>query len=139
LAAPVLLSLATGGGHFADPVLEVSNFGLSAGGWTSNNDYPRLLADVNGDGLADIVGFGGAGAFVSLATGGGHFADPVAEVSNFGLSAGGWTSNDLLPNQLNMSRGDRRHMRSKRKRDNDLQLCCMLATRSRESHRGAAI
>jgi FG-GAP-like repeat len=31
------------------------------------------MADVNGDGLADIVGFGGAGVTVALATGGGNF------------------------------------------------------------------
>jgi Ca2+-binding RTX toxin-like protein len=27
-------------------------------GWTSNNIYPRKMADVNGDGQVDIVGFG---------------------------------------------------------------------------------
>ncbi|MGY0794296.1 hypothetical protein ACW7BJ_33530, partial [Azospirillum argentinense] len=27
-------------------------------GWTNNDMYPRKLADVNGDGRADIIGFG---------------------------------------------------------------------------------
>jgi hypothetical protein len=66
--AGAFVSLATGGGHFANPALAVSNFGLSAGGWTSDTTYPRALADVNGDHHADIVGFGGAGVFVSTHT-----------------------------------------------------------------------
>ncbi|MCP4984305.1 MAG: VCBS repeat-containing protein, partial [Gammaproteobacteria bacterium] len=37
-------------------------------GWTNTN-YPRMLRDVNGDGLADIVGFGSGGVYVSLSTG----------------------------------------------------------------------
>jgi hypothetical protein len=43
-------------------------------GWTSFNQYPRAVVDVNGDGMADIVGFGGDRVIVSLATGGGHSA-----------------------------------------------------------------
>ena len=35
-----------------------------ANGWTSNDLYPRQLADVNGDGMADIVGFGSGGVSV---------------------------------------------------------------------------
>ena len=38
------------------------------GGW-SVQKYPRILADVNGDGKADIVGFGNEGVYVSLSTG----------------------------------------------------------------------
>jgi hypothetical protein len=40
--------------------------GESAGGWTSADRFPRQLADVNGDGRADIVGFGDAGVWVAL-------------------------------------------------------------------------
>jgi hypothetical protein len=43
----------------------VSNFGAVAGGWRIDR-HPRLTADVNGDGRADIVGFGNAGVWVSL-------------------------------------------------------------------------
>ncbi len=38
-----------------------------AGGWSSDDSYPRQLADVNADGRADIVGFGNAGVWVALA------------------------------------------------------------------------
>ena len=105
-----IVSLATGNGHFASPVAGIQNFGFLAngGGWTSENQYPRQLADVNGDGMADIVGFGADGAIVSLATGNGHFASPVAGISNFGFLAagGGWTSQDQYPRQLADVNGD---------------------------------
>jgi hypothetical protein len=97
----VIVSLATGGGHFASPVAGIDNFGFlpGGGGWTSENQYPRLLADVNNDGMADIVGFGADGPIVSMATGNGHFASPVAGSGNFGYNAGagGWISQDLYP------------------------------------------
>lgn len=102
--AGVVVSLATGGGHFGAQTFELSAFGAapSAGGWSTNNDYPRLLADVNGDGRADIVGFGYNGVTVSLATGGGHFAAQTSELAAFGAgaSAGGWDNNDLYPRML---------------------------------------
>jgi hypothetical protein len=93
-------SLATAGGHFATPTSELAAFGTMAGGWSSDNTYPRALADVNGDGSADIVGFGQAGVYVSLNTGSGHFAMPTFELAAFGANAGGWTSQDLYPRTL---------------------------------------
>jgi hypothetical protein len=104
-AGGVSVSLATGNGHFASPTNETSTFGFS-GGWSSENNYPRLLADVNGDHMADIVGFGAGGVSVSLATGNGHFAAPINDMGNFGFSAGGWTSQDLYPRALGDVTGD---------------------------------
>ena len=89
--AGAYVSLATGGGHFAAPTFELAQFGAAR--WLGSNDqYPRELADVNGDGMADIVGFGIAGAYVSLATGGGHFAAPTFELAQFGTRRGGWAA-----------------------------------------------
>jgi FG-GAP-like repeat len=99
-SAGVYESLATAGGHFATPTFELAAFGTIAGGWSSDNTYPRALADVNGDGKADIVGFGQAGVYVSLATAGGHFAAPTFELAAFGTNAGGWSSNDTYPRTL---------------------------------------
>jgi uncharacterized repeat protein (TIGR01451 family) len=96
----VYVSLATGDGHFAMPTFELDAFGTNAGNWSSNDTYPRELADVNGDSMADIVGFGQAGVYVSLATGGGHFAAPTFELAAFGTDVGGWTSQDLYPRTL---------------------------------------
>jgi FG-GAP-like repeat len=102
----VYVSLATGVGGFASPQLVLSAFGIGAGGWSSNDAYPRVLADVNGDGKADIVGFGYNGVYVSLATGGGNFAPPALVLSAFGVGAGGWTSNDTYPRVLADVNGD---------------------------------
>ena len=93
------VSLNTGGGHFAMPTFELAAFGAS-GGWASQELDPRTLADVNGDGLADIVGFGADAVYVSLATGGGHSASPTAQLSAFGSNAGGWNSDNTYPRQL---------------------------------------
>jgi hypothetical protein len=99
-SAGVYVSLATGSGHFAMPTFELPAFGVGAGGWSSDNTYPRELADVDGDGMADIVGFGQAGVYVSLATGGGHFAAPIFELAAFGANAGGWSSDNTYPREL---------------------------------------
>ena len=105
-ADAVVVSLATGGGHFASPVLGIANYTVLAGGWNSQDRYPRLLADVNGDGMADIVGFGADAVVVSLATGGGHFASPVLGITNYTVLAGGWNSQDRYPRQLADVNGD---------------------------------
>jgi hypothetical protein len=104
--AGVYVSLATGDGHFAAPTFELPAFGTTAGGWSSDDTYPRELADVNGDGRADIIGFGQAGVYVSLATGDGHFAAPTFELPEFGTSAGGWSSDDTYPRRVADVNGD---------------------------------
>jgi VCBS repeat protein len=104
----VHVALATGGGHFAASTTVLSDFGTDAGGWTSQDQVPRILADVNGDGLADIVGFATNGVFVSLAIGGGHFAQRTLERADFGALAGGWNSQDQYPRLLGEVTGDRR-------------------------------
>ncbi|WP_449283287.1 FG-GAP-like repeat-containing protein [Leucobacter sp.] len=63
----------------------VSGFGTSAG-WQTGR-HPRTLADVNGDGRADVVGFGADGAVVSLSSGSG-FSAPARWSGEFG--AGSW-------------------------------------------------
>jgi FG-GAP-like repeat len=105
-SAGVYVSLATGGGHFAAQTFELAAFGTNAGGWSSDNTYPRKLADVSGDGMADIVGFGADGVYVSLATAGGHFAMPTFELAAFGANAGGWSSDNMFPRELADVNGD---------------------------------
>jgi hypothetical protein len=103
-AGGVSVARATGNGHFAAPTNETGTFGFN-GGWSSEDQYPRLLADVNGDGMADIVGFGAGGVSVSLATGNGHFGAAINDSGNFGFSAG-WSSQDLYPRALGDVNGD---------------------------------
>ena len=69
-----------------------SNFTVNSGGWTNLNQYPRTLADVNGDGLADIVGFGQTSVFVSLSEGDGSFGEAQNVLDAFTPDNGGWTS-----------------------------------------------
>jgi VCBS repeat protein len=102
----VQVSLAAGGGNFATPNLVLPNFGTNAGGWTSQDQYPRLVADTNGDGLGDVVGFASNGVQVSLGAGGGYFAAPTTMLSYFGTDAGGWTSQDQYPRTLGDVNGD---------------------------------
>jgi hypothetical protein len=87
--AGVWVSLNNGNGTFQAPQLVVTNFGYNAGGWRVDQ-HPRFLADLTGDGRADIVGFGNAGVWVSLNNGDGTFQAPQLVVTNFGYNAGGW-------------------------------------------------
>ncbi|MEV8337697.1 FG-GAP-like repeat-containing protein [Leucobacter sp. NPDC077196] len=81
----VQVSLSTSSGMSA-PQTWIAGFG-SADGWSSRH-HPRTLADVNGDGRADVVGFARDGVYVSTSTGSG-FSAPSRWVPGFG-SANGW-------------------------------------------------
>jgi REP element-mobilizing transposase RayT len=82
----VWVSLSTGS-SFPAPTRWVQAFDL-AHGWTVQ-DYVRTVGDVNGDGKADLVGFGQNGVWVSLSTGS-SFPAPSKWTSAFDLSHG-WT------------------------------------------------
>ena len=87
----VYVSLNNGNGTFQVPQQGVVNdFGYdgTAGGWRVDR-HPRLLADLTGDGRADIVGFGYEGVFVSLNNGDGTFQVLSQKVVNdFGYNQG---------------------------------------------------
>jgi Insecticide toxin TcdB middle/N-terminal region len=86
----VYVSLNTGTGFSGPQAWLHCSFTVTCGGWTDNTNYPRFLMDVNGDGLADIVGFSGDHVYVSLNTGSG-FAGPQAWLyCSFTLTCGGW-------------------------------------------------
>jgi Peptidase M10 serralysin C terminal len=110
--AGVYVSLNTQLGASAPALVAGSSFwGTQTGGWSSQDAFPRELADVNGDGMADIVGFAQGGVYVSLATGNGSFAAPTlgSNTSFWGAQTGGWSSNDLFPRELaNITTGDAR-------------------------------
>lgn len=106
--AGVYVGLANPDGTYSGPNLVLEAFSASAGGWRSNDRYPRRLADVNGDGAADIVGFGAEGVYVSLANRAGGFAAPIFAIQGFGPNAGGWSSNDRYPRMMADMNGDGR-------------------------------
>ena len=91
--AGVYVSRAQADGTFAAPQLVVANFGYDAGGWRVDR-HPRFLADMTGDGRADIVGFGNAGVYVSLRPGRRQLRAPGAgawPTSATTPAAGGWS------------------------------------------------
>ncbi|WP_181320529.1 VCBS repeat-containing protein, partial [Nitrosospira sp. Nsp2] len=59
-----------------------------------------------GDGRADIVGFGGAGAYTSISNGDGTFQAWQLGVAAFGTTAGGWTNNNIYPRFVEDITGD---------------------------------
>ena len=78
------------GSSFGPPTLWIKgSFGYYQG-WR-NSDHPRFVADVNGDGLADIVGFSHSGVQVSLSTGT-IFLQPKIWTDAFGVKHG-WKMN----------------------------------------------
>jgi len=104
--AGVYVALSNGDGTFQPVRRVVDNFGYNAGGWRVEN-HPRFLADVTGDGRADIVGFGNAGVYVSLNNGDGTFQPARRVINNFGYNAGGWRVENH-PRMLADIIGDRR-------------------------------
>ncbi|MFS8102391.1 FG-GAP-like repeat-containing protein [Lentzea alba] len=71
----VVSAVARGDGTFAPARHVNADFG-SGTGWTVAQ-HPRLLADVTGEGAADVVGFGNKGVFVGLSDGAGGFGGAV--------------------------------------------------------------
>src|SRR3954452_25575411 len=100
-------------GRFGDsPIPALNNFGANAaaGGWVRQDQYPRVLGDVNGDGRADIVGFGFSATYTAFGQANGTFAAPILASNIFGSGAvaGGWFSEDQSTRLLGDVNGDGR-------------------------------
>jgi FG-GAP-like repeat/RTX calcium-binding nonapeptide repeat (4 copies) len=106
----VYVSLGQTNGTFSGFITGLSGeFTAQGGGWTSFDKYPRKLADVNGDGRADIVGFGQDTVYVSFGQAGGTFSAPIVGLSgDFTALAGGWTTFNSRPRQVADINGDGR-------------------------------
>ncbi|MBP0018799.1 MAG: pre-peptidase C-terminal domain-containing protein [Cyanobacteria bacterium SBLK] len=79
---------------FSQPSQWTAGFGYDDGGWRADKN-PRMTADVNGDGLADVVGFGNGGVWIATSNGTG-FDSGGKWISDFGYDAGGWRNNTHL-------------------------------------------
>jgi hypothetical protein len=67
----VFTANAQSNGFFTPTRLAVTDFAFNSG-WRIL-DNPRVLADITGDGRADIVGFGTAGVYTAVSGGDGGF------------------------------------------------------------------
>jgi len=99
----VVVAYSTGTG-FSAISIPVTDMGYNQG-WRVNK-HPRMLADVNGDGRQDLVGFGQGGVWVSLSTDTG--LTPAAFwLIGFAPDAGGW-SVDKHPRFMADVNGDKK-------------------------------
>ena len=76
------------GTSFSKDQLWIDTFGYEAGSWRVEK-HPRMMADVNGDGKQDVVGFGTDGVRVALSTGT-SFSKDQLWIDTFGYEAGDW-------------------------------------------------
>ncbi|MFV0384263.1 PIG-L family deacetylase [Paracoccus sp. (in: a-proteobacteria)] len=74
-------------GGFGPAGLWIADYGYDNGGWRIGQ-HERMVADVNGDGMEDVVGFGEAGVLTSLSTGS-SFQQAELRLADFS-AAQGW-------------------------------------------------
>ena len=82
----VWVSINNGNGTFQPPNMVLSAFSFHTG-WMVER-HPRFLADLTGDGRADIVGFGDAGVWTALNNGDGTFQPMKFVVADLGYNQG---------------------------------------------------
>ncbi|NJM45814.1 MAG: VCBS repeat-containing protein [Alkalinema sp. RU_4_3] len=104
----VAVALGQANGSFGTPFNAITGFTPGAGQWNSFDRFPRQLADVNGDGRADIVGFGESGVVVALAQTNGTFGNPFSAFTGFTTGSGRWLTYNQFPRQMGDINGDGR-------------------------------
>jgi hypothetical protein len=80
--AGVWTALATGDGGFGEEHFVLADLGYDQA-WRTDR-HVRLLADINNDDMADIIGFGDAGLWTAVAGGDGSFVNLSFTLANFG-------------------------------------------------------
>ncbi|MEM7554695.1 MAG: glycosyl hydrolase family 18 protein, partial [Cyanobacteria bacterium P01_A01_bin.84] len=104
----VVVSLGQSNGTFGSTIIaKDDHFTISQGEWDSFDQYPRQVADVNGDGRADIIGFSDDHVIASLGQSNGTFGSTiVVKDDDFTINQGGWNSFDQYPRQVADVNGD---------------------------------
>jgi len=86
----VITALNKGDGTFAPGKHVLNFFGNSTNPPWTKSMHPRMLADVNGNGRMDIVGFGDWGVWVAFSKGDGTFEEPKQVSQEWGYLKGNW-------------------------------------------------
>jgi hypothetical protein len=100
----VSVAYSQGYASFSPVALEAADFGRVQG-WRGDR-HPRTLADVNGDGIQDLVGFGNDGVHTAQGRADSTFGAPFLKVPYFGYDDG-WTE-ARYPRLLGDTNGDGR-------------------------------
>ena len=82
----VWVALSNGDGSFQPPKLVLADFD-PAHGWDGTK-HLRIMGDLNGDGRADIIGFGDAGVYSAISNGDGTFAPATFILAAMGYNDG---------------------------------------------------
>ncbi|MFN8571379.1 MAG: FG-GAP-like repeat-containing protein [Gemmatimonadaceae bacterium] len=82
----VWIAIGNGDGTFQTPRFVVGDLGFNQG-WRIDK-HPRFAVDLNGDGNADVIGFGDAGVWAAIGTGTGDFGPAQFVHANFGIQQG---------------------------------------------------
>lgn len=85
----VFVAFNNGDGTFQNARKVSNQFCRNSGGWVAEK-YPRVIADLTGNGCGDIIGFGEAGVYVAINNGNGTFQGSKLAFSGFAFN-GGWT------------------------------------------------
>jgi len=84
--AGVWTAMNNGDGSFQSMQFVVSDLGYDQG-WRVDQ-HPRFVADITGDGKADLIGFGIDGVWIALGNGDGTFQAPRFVLENLGYNQG---------------------------------------------------
>ena len=84
--AGVWTAISNGDGTFQAPKFVLANMGVQQGWQVSQ--HPRFVADLTGDGKADLIGFGNAGVWTAISNGDGTFQAPKFVLANMGVQQG---------------------------------------------------
>lgn len=87
----VKVALSNGKDGFILQTLPWSTLFCDNTGWSNNTNFPRYFADVNGDGLPDIIGFSNFGVNIALNTGHSFILDISTQLQSLGTNNYGTT------------------------------------------------